>query len=310
MKKITLLSLVAFFFIYSNAQNKILNTGFEEDLSSYTVVENTANVLMRVANIQDVTTQTTAPVATATTITDGMWVKKSPNSGYIKGVVVTSDYQEGTSSLNLKINAGTTQTGLNNWYNNIALQKISSGLDNTKKYEATFWAKVDGTTNNVCEKVVVFITDNTAKVNITKTITLTGGTTWTEYKTPQFDLPAHISSNPTANFAVTYFGIGNPTTYNTENKTNYSGVLLDNISLAEISPTTSVENLATNLEYISTSTGIELREIEVGSQIYVFDLCGMTVYNKPAHTSNVSIPLSKGIYIVRAGASAVKVLVR
>lgn len=311
MKKITLLFCLVFAGLTTFAQtNLLVNSGFEDPISSYTVTDGSLNVLMRVAAIQDAVMQTSAPTVPAnTSVTDGLWVKKAPSSGYIKAVVTTSDFKGGTSALNMQNRANNSTIGLTNWYQFIAQQRISGGLNNSKKYVAKFWAKVDNTANNVCDKVMVFVTDNTAKVNITKTITLTGGTTWTEYTTPEFDLPAHIAANPTANFSTAYFGIGNPTTYN-GTVTNYSGVLLDEISLTEVSPATSVDKVSSNFKYFTTQNGVELKEIPVGSTVRVFSLSGMQLYSKSTVTSNVSISLVKGIYIVRVDEKAVKILVK
>lgn len=76
---------ILLFSIFSmlNGQNIVHNSGFEDDLNIFTVIEGSTNVLMRVANIQDATTQTASPTATAIPVAAGLWVKKSPNSGFI-----------------------------------------------------------------------------------------------------------------------------------------------------------------------------------------------------------------------------------
>ncbi|MGC3978023.1 MAG: T9SS type A sorting domain-containing protein [Paludibacteraceae bacterium] len=311
MKKTTLLLFVMFLVISLNAQNKIQNASFEDDINTFTVVESSANVLMRVANIQDATTQTASPTtATAVSVANGLWVKKAPNSGYVKGVVVTSDFEDGASSLNLKITSGATQTGLNNWYQCVAQQKILGGLDNTKKYVAKFWAKVDATANNVCSQVVVFASDNTAKVNITKTIALTGGTTWTEYTTSEFDVPAHIVTNPTANFSTAFFGIGIPTTYDANSKTNYSGVLLDNISLTEVILGTGTSQLENSYKCYVVNNTIKIDGTNEGQEITVFNMLGEKVTSTKATSTNTSIESAKGIYLVRIENTTKKIIVK
>ena len=311
MKKITLLFASAIISLSLNAQNLIQNAGFENSPTTFTVVEGTTNVLMRVAGHYDVTTQTTAPTASAISVTDGLWLKKAPNSGYVKGILTTSDFQEGASCLQLQNKNGSTAAGMTNWYQCVAQQGISGGLDNTKKYIAKFYAKVDPTAGNVCDKVVAFVTDNTAKVVLSKTVSLTGGTTWTEY-TVNFDLPAHIVANPTANFATAYFGIGNPTTYDTSvtpNKTNYSGVLLDNISLVE-DPNVGIDKNVFTYKCYAHDNQIHIEGLNGGEKVYVFDTLGAKVAETTANGSNVSLNVSKGIYLVRVANQATKVTVQ
>ena len=134
------------------------------------------------------------------------------------------------------ISSGSTQTGMGTWSNMVNLQRISS-ISHSRQYKAKVWARVNTITPNACTSITLFITDNTLRTNLSTTITLTGGTTWTEYETT-FDIPAFVAANPTANFATTFFGVGISTTYDGSSKTNYSGVLLDDYSLEAISTET------------------------------------------------------------------------
>ena len=216
-----------------NGQNLLSNTGFETDPSTYTV----SNELWRVANFYDNTTQTANPTMTATDITaGGVWIKKHPNSGYFKATVSTSNVYSGTKCLNMYISSGSTQTGMGTWSNMVNLQRISS-ISHSRQYKAKVWARVNTITPNACTSITLFITDNTLRTNLSTTITLTGGTTWTEYETT-FDIPAFVAANPTANFTTAFFGVGISTTYDGTSKTNYSGVLLDDYSLEAISTPT------------------------------------------------------------------------
>ncbi len=308
MKKlITSVVCVVLFSILTNAQNLITNPGFEADVATFTVVESTTNVLYRVGALTDVTTQTQNPTATATSIPAGMWVKKAANSGYIKGVVTTAAYNSGASSLNLKITAGSTQTGLTSWYNCVALQKIATPLNNNKKYKASVWARLDDTTPNASVNIFLFVTDNTAKVNITKTIALTGGTTWTKYETT-FDLPTHISSNPTANFATAFFGAGMTTTYDGASKTNYSGLLIDDFTLEEdISTGLNTNNIHSQ---ISVKNGqLTIGGLEVNQPISIYNITGKKVVDTTAKNNVVSVKLLKGIYIVKTNNTNTKVVI-
>ena len=312
MKKITLLFAVAIISLSLNAQNLIQNAGFENDPTTFTVLENTANVLMRIAGHYDASTQVTQPTLTsAVSVADGLWLKKAPNSGYVKGIVITTDLHEGTSCLQLQNRNGNAATGMTNWYQCVAQQRINGGLDNTKKYIAKFYAKVDATAGNVCDKVVAFVTDNTAKVVLSKTVSLTGGTAWTEY-TVNFDLPAHITANPTANFAIAYFGIGNPTTYDTSvtpNKTNYSGVLLDNISLTEDS-SVGIDKTTFNYKCYPQDHQIHIEGLNGGEKVYLFNTLGAKVAEKIADNSRLTFDVGKGIYLVRVSNQATKIIVK
>lgn len=234
-----------------NGQNLLLNSGFETDPTTYTVT----NELWRVANFYDNSTQTANPtLALAQDISaGGVWIKKHPNSGVFKATVSTANVHAGTKCLNMYIGTGSTQTGMGTWSNMVNLQKITTPLSSSRKYKATVWARVNTNSPNVCNSITLFITDNTLRTNLTATITLTGGTTWTKYETT-FDIPTFVAANPTANFATAFFGVGIITTYDGLSKTNYSGVLLDDYSLEAISTQTDYfRSLASgNWDNIST----------------------------------------------------------
>ena len=90
-----------------SAQNLVTNPGFENDPTTYTVVESYKNVLRRVANIKDETTQTAYPTSTADVISaGGIWVKKATTSGYIKSIIIDTDRHAGTYCANLQVQSG------------------------------------------------------------------------------------------------------------------------------------------------------------------------------------------------------------
>ncbi len=308
MKKIITLLFSAFLLTsLTGAQNLVTNPGFENDPSTFTVVENTTNVLMRVAALQDATTQTTSPTAIATTVSAGMWVKKAANSGYVKGVVVTTDFHSGTSCLNLKINSNTTQTGLNFWYNCVNLQKLTTGLNATKKYIASVWARADDTSGNQCNQLVLFVTDGVLKTNYTKTISLTGGTTWTQYQTT-FDLPTWVTNNPTADFTNSYFGVGITTNYDSNSKTLYSGILMDDFSLTEDTSTGLSSQAQTSLVTVQNGNVI-INGLNGNQQVNIYNIAGSRVFSQMVNDSRISVPLSKGIYIVNVNSKNTKVII-
>ena len=246
MKKITFLIFVLTFSFLSKGQELITDGGFENTVSSgYTVSESSANVLKRVTNIYDPGTnncQATFPTTTAAAVVAGQWVKKTANAtgdDGVKAIVQATGAHGGTNCLNLKIASGIATTGYTNWSNCVALQKVNSSLSNTNKYVVTFWAKLDGTASNNATSVTVILVDNTAKVvtnPLAATAVLTGGTTWTKY-TVLLDIPKLKSYNSTADFTTAFLGFGIYTSYSTN--TNYSGVLIDDISLQQYSGTPS-----------------------------------------------------------------------
>ncbi|MDR1809683.1 MAG: hypothetical protein LBR34_04670 [Prevotella sp.] len=244
MKKFTLTMLAATAAVCGFSQNLIQNPGFEADPATFTVVESNLNVLMRVANHQDATTQTAAPAATATPVTDGMWVRKAPNSGYVKGVIRTDLTNPGNANtnsvLNLRINQNASTTGLTNWYQCVAQQRIAGGVDLAKTYVLTFDAKVDDETSpaltNVNNQIVAVIRDIVNNLQTTQTINLTQGTTWYQYSAT-FNLPAWVAGGGAgASGTSVIFGLGIKTEYglnDNESLTKYSSVLIDNVSLVD-----------------------------------------------------------------------------
>ncbi|MEI8272385.1 MAG: carbohydrate binding domain-containing protein [Paludibacter sp.] len=232
--------------VVQNVTVSIINAGFEDAASGYTVSESSLNVLRRVAGIADGTTQIASPTSSAISVTPGMWLKKAPSTNYISGVISNYDPHSGTNCLNLKIKKGTPITGNDTWTNAIAIQKLS--LTNTQKYTVSFWAKRDSTSANVASVVTAFIRDNVTGTNLSCAIPLTGGTTWTQYSAT-FDIPTFKAANVTADFTTAFAGIGLTTTYDASTiKTNYSGVLLDDFSVT----TTAASTVAVNTSAVGT----------------------------------------------------------
>jgi len=238
MKKITLIATLALFGFSANSQNLITNGGFEDAASGYTVSESAENVLMRVVNLYDPTTAATFPTTTAAPIVAGQWVKKALAEGddLVKSVVTTTASKTGTSSLNLKIGVIAT-TGYDNYTNAVVAQKLATPLDNNKRYVVSFWAKRDATTDNNCKSVTVMLIDNTLKqtaLPLSATIFLSSSTEWTKYNVV-LEVQKFKLLYPTVDFTTSFLGFGINTTYTTDAPafTNYSGVLLDDVSMTE-----------------------------------------------------------------------------
>lgn len=245
MKKITLILFLAFIGHVVNAQNLVSNGGFEDAVSGYTVSESTDNVLKRVANIYDGTNAATFPTTTAATVAPGQWVKKALAEGddLVKGVVTTTGAKSGSSALNLRIGVSATAS-LDNYINAVVAQKLATALDNTKKYVVSFWAKQDATADNICQSITVMMTDNTLKqvaLPLSSTVFLAKAGDWAKYSVV-LDVPKFKSFNATADFTTAFLGFGINTTYTTDAPpyTNYSGVLLDDISMTEYTGPTVV----------------------------------------------------------------------
>jgi len=294
MKKTITLMLVIYLSVnLLTAQNLVSNPGFENDPTTYTVVESSKNVLRRVGTFQDVTTQTANPTSDAVDISaGGVWVKKSTSSGYVKVKILTTDFHTGSSSANLQIINGGTVANYQYWYGAVNLQKIIGGLSNSKKYVASVWAKKDETAGNVIDKITFFVTDNTYKQNITVTANLTGGTTWTKYDVT-FDIQAYVAAHPTADFSTAFFGIGIITTLDGSNMTNYSGVLLDDFSITE--DLTSLNNtFLKGNPFVVTSKGISTN---VGGKMDVYSITGAKIISQKIEAGE-KVTLPTGFYLM------------
>jgi len=238
MKKIKLTFLLSFVgAMCFNAQNLVGNPGFEDDAATFTVIESEFNVLRRVAQIWHTETHHQNPTSDVEDVTAGMWVKKAPNTGFIKLRLSTAEKQSGTTGLHMFINRGWNSTANMTWWANcVAMQKLPNALDNSKTYVISVWAKKDPTANNQCNKLTLFLTDNTdKKTNFRRTVDLVGdGTVWTKYEAV-FNLAAHTAANPTADFSVAFAGVGIATTMSDGDSgiTDYSGLYIDNFSVTE-----------------------------------------------------------------------------
>jgi hypothetical protein len=240
MKKCILLLIFATTAFFANAQ-LITNGDFEAAVGGYTVVESTTNVLKRVTNFYDATTQITFPtLASSDAVATGQWVKRAPADVLAKGIIFSTTGRNATATncLNLKIGINSAVAGYNNSFAMLAVQRLT-GLLNDKRYVVSFWAKQDGTANNRCVGVNVVLGDNVVKsttVPLTVGAMLTGATTWTEY-TVVLDIPKYVASNPTADFTTAEFGFA-ITTPIAASKTAYAGVLIDDVVMTELTTPT------------------------------------------------------------------------
>jgi hypothetical protein len=325
MKKITLVLVLSFVTLISSATNVVKNSGFEDSPATFTVEENGLNVVRRVANHQDAKAQTGSPTSTAIDIVDGMWVRKSPNSGFIKGVVRTDlthpkGLVEGNSVLNLRHNQNNTATGLTNWYQNVLQQKVENGLDLEQKYVLTFDAKIDNETSptltNVCTQIVAVVRDIVNNLQTTQTIVLTEGTTWNNYKAT-FNLPAWVAGGGAgASGSKVIIGLGISTEYGLNDdptKTKYSSVLIDNVVLqteADYLLTTGLNEISNKTFCVGSIQKINFINTPLSSSISIYNLAGSKVSQFISDKSEFSISLPSGIYLVKVDNNVQKVIIK
>ncbi len=273
------------------AQNLITNPGFENDPTTYTVVESYKNVLRRVANIKDETTQTAIPTSTADDISaGGIWVKKATSSGYIKSIIIDTDRNAGTYCANLQVQAGVASAA---WYNATTQQKIVGGLNNTKRYIASVYAKKDPTAGNVLPELWFFVANGGNNNNYTIQATwVDGGANWAKYSVT-FDLPTWLAGSQGAggDFASAWTGIG----VKKVTSTDYSGILLDDFSF-EVDTTTGIAN--TYLKGNPIITSREMFSTSVSGKLDVYNVAGSKILSKNIQAGE-NVNLSSGMYLLQ-----------
>lgn len=78
---------------------------------------------------------------------------------------------------------------------------------------------------------------------------------------------------------------------------NYTGTSLDRNSVADFA-------------YITNANGIEFRSLKQGAELSIYSMTGAKVYGQIIENSNLSVNLSKGIYMVRVADKVSKVIVK
>lgn len=274
------------------AQNLITDPGFENDPTTYTVVEGGKNVLRRVANIKDETTQTAAPTSGAVDISaGGIWVKKATNTGYIKSIIIDTDRNAGTYCANLQVQANGVASA---WYNATTQQKIIGGLNNSKRYVASVYAKIDPTAGNVLPELWFFVANGGNINNYTiKATWVDGGASWAKYSVT-FDLPTWLGTTAGGggDFASAWTGIG---IKKVNNPADYAGILLDDFSFEE-DTTTGLTNT-----YLKGNPIVASREMissSLSGKLIVYNVAGSIVLSKIIQ-SGENVNLSSGMYFLQ-----------
>lgn len=217
-------------FTSSHAQNLLQDGGFE-NTKTYNYTDNkSTDELPRISALGKLgsVTETNNPVMEAETVVQGVWYRKSANSGYNHGKIITSDYSEGQKSLNLSISAGSSTTKLDTWDNNTAIQFVN--IDRTKQYVLKFKAK------NLIGGYPVFAgiaVGGGYEVSGSDWVTLSDD--WEEYSLT-IDPTQHPSTQThytDADFLKSGVVFGNRTAYGSNNKSLESSILIDDIRLYE-----------------------------------------------------------------------------
>ena len=198
-----------------------------------------------------------------------------------------------------------TPTNMTVWYNTVASQKLPNELDNTKKYIVSVWAKKDAAAGNVCNSLTLYMTDNTKRTLLSKTINLEGdGSVWTKYET-EFDIPAHVAENPTADFSVAYAGVGIFTTQ-TNQITDYSCLYIDDFSVkAEGVTNTASIRREDCLAFVSNGQIVFTTNENLPYSI--FNISGRKVVEGMTVNTN-SLAMPHGVYIVKIKNTTQKVI--
>jgi len=186
--------------------NLIYNPGFENAVSTFTVPVGTpvVNHLMRVSGNAASVTDVSQPTATSVPVIDGLWVKRQTvSSSSLLAYLAPGGANGSATYLFLKIAGGNPTQGFD-WTKMSAQQRVK--LSNSTIYTFSFWAK----SGNAVNMVYAYLADksgDTGSPTFTKSIPLTGGTSWTKYSVT-FDVPSEKILKPTLDFSTAYIGVG------------------------------------------------------------------------------------------------------
>ncbi len=209
MKKIIFLAVILIFSLSVFPQENILKDGSFENL-------NANDQLPRIAAFSDYgkLTQTQNPSVEATTVENGVWYRKSLNSGYLKATVVDSDAQDGGQSILLSVNANSPQEKLDNWYTNTLVQFVSL---KKKEYTIKFYAK----TVKSSDKIFVGIANlKGSSLSGSKWVDITSD--WAEYT---------VTIKVGSDMKDASIVLGLETLYGENGKTLAGSVAIDNVQL-------------------------------------------------------------------------------
>lgn len=271
MKKSLLAGVFLLTTLSASAQNLLQDGGFE-NTKTYDYANNKStgelpriSALGRLGN----NTETNNPVMEAETVVQGPWYRKSANSGYNHGKIITDDYSEGQKALNLSISAGSTTTKLDTWDNNTAIQYVT--IDRTKQYILKFKAK------NLIGNYPVFAGISVGggyEVSGSNWVTLSSN--WEEY-TLTIDPTQHKSSDThysDGDFQKSGVVFGNRTGYDENSKSLESSILIDDVCLYEKGTEPGEGNVKDFIINGNFETGEPNTSIVTGTDPWGTDLVG------------------------------------
>ena len=211
MKRINLLVAILFLSLGIFAQENLLKDGSFEAL-------NANDQLPRIAAFSDYgkLSQTQNPSIEAVSVENGVWFRKSLNSGYLKATVIDTDAQDGNQSILLSVNANSPQQKLDNWYTNTLVQFVSL---KKKEYTIKFYAK----TVNKSDKIFVGIANVKGSSQ--------SGSKWVDITSDWAEYSVTIKVGSDMKDASVVLGL--ETLYGENGKTLAGSVAIDNVQLYE-----------------------------------------------------------------------------
>lgn len=223
MKKTIIASILSLISLAIAAQESLITDGSFENQQVYG-----NNEIPRIAAFADYgsTSQTQNPaVEPAIEVARGVWYRKSPNSGYLKGFISQADKQDGDHSLLLSTDKNSGQPNLDQWFNNVLVQYVN--IDRTKKYTIKLYAKA----NQNCEKIYVgLVSGKGGSVKGSGWINITSE--WAEYSI-EVQPSAHPDKGQFTNEEMNKacIAIGIAAQYGDNSKTIESSVFIDNVRM-------------------------------------------------------------------------------
>ena len=228
--------------------NIIVNGGFEDDFSPSST-EATFDYrqfvsFVRSSGFFDALSQTSSPTHLAVEIPDYVWFEKGTSQNQCRTHVDHLMAHTGEKSAflwNIGGNTSNATAGSKGWiYHNLA-QRVS--LDDSKKYEFSFYAKKENPTYNAyvnhIQQLHVGIISSTGATPLhnethTLTVDLPDNEEWNKI-TVTFDIPSIIANNPGKSFETSAVYIAIRTAWDEDaGKTLQSKVNIDDVSLIEV----------------------------------------------------------------------------
>lgn len=79
--------------------------------------------------------------------------------------------------------------------------------------------------------------------------------------------------------------------------------------VVEFSPTTSLNDIKNNYVCFAAGNTVELQGVKVGDEVSIYSITGARLFNVKAVNTEMSVPVSRGIYIVKVADSVRKIVI-